>query len=69
MTLSAALAHDRLIAAIDHELDHYGAASLADVIATVLEARDDDYHRAARQMFAELALRLNERHPAIDAPP
>jgi hypothetical protein len=60
MTITAQLAHDRLVAAIDYELDHYGLASLADVIATVLAARTEDHHRAAQQMFAELAVRLNQ---------
>jgi ribosome-interacting GTPase 1 len=53
-------AHDRLIEAIDYELDHYGAASLADVIATVLDARHDEHSRAAHRMFQELAIRLNQ---------
>ena len=53
-------AHDRLIAAIDYELDHYGAASLADLIATVLGARTDEYSRKAQAQFAALAVRLNQ---------
>ena len=60
-------AHTRLIESIDYELDHYGAASLADVIATVLDARTEDHHRAAQRMFAELALRLNQLpRPAVE---
>lgn len=58
--------HDALIASIENELDIYGPASLADIVATLTENRydedepkeTDDAWRTVCREFADLAERL-----------
>lgn len=62
--------HRRLMDAIEHELDEYGPASLAEVIGTMLERYDEDDQsedakrtRAWSQAFHDLAYSLYSSLP------
>jgi hypothetical protein len=63
--------HDHLMQEIEYEIDTYGLASLAEVIASLLDARaDDDNHshsatqyRAARRLFEQVSLVKEDAEP------
>lgn len=68
--------HDRLMKEIDHEIDTYGVASLAGLIASVISDRcdtDDNspsatHYRTARMVFEDIEERLSRLARPFELP-